>query len=377
MSRVDLDLTDDQELLRETTARFLEADCPLTNVRALADSPLGVDPGYLAKGAELGWFAMLVTEEDGGGSISEHGLLDAAVIAEERGRLLQPGPFVATNVVAAAIAAAGNEEQRAKVLPDLIAGTSPAAWAIATTGGSWEPGLAVRATPAGDGYRLDGATGVVQDAALAEWLLVTASGDAGLSQFLLPAGTAGVTVVPLESLDLTRRFGEVRFDGVEVTADALLGPAGGAAELVDRQLQIAAVLTTAESVGAMRHIFDVTLDYAKARTAFGRPIGSFQAIKHLLADTGMLLEMSTGTAAAAARAVAHGDADAADVASIAKAMVGDNGVTLSQNCFQVFGGIGYTWEHDQHLFLRRLATDAMLYGEPAWHRERICRIHGL
>jgi alkylation response protein AidB-like acyl-CoA dehydrogenase len=377
MSRVDLDLTDDQELLRETTARFLDADCPLPKVRSLADSATGVEPDYLAKGAELGWFAMLVSEEDGGGSISEHGLLDAAVIAEERGRGLQPGPFVPTNVVASAIAAAGNEDQRTKVLPDLIAGTGPAAWAIATAGGNWEPGLAVQATPAGSGFRLTGASGVVQDAHLAEWFLVTASGASGLSQFLLPAGTPGLTVVPLESLDLTRRFGEVRLDGVEVTADALLGPADGAADQVERQLQVAAVLTVAESVGAMRHIFDVTLDYAKARTAFGRPIGSFQAIKHLLADTGMMLEMATGTAAAAARSVAHGDADSAEVASIAKAMVGDYGVSLSQNCSQVFGGIGFTWEHDQHLFLRRLATDAMLYGEPAWHRERICRIHEL
>jgi alkylation response protein AidB-like acyl-CoA dehydrogenase len=140
---------------------------------------------------------------------------------------------------------------------------------------------------------------------------------------------------------------------------------------------VALVLTVSESVGAMNRIFEITLDYAKARTAFGRPIGSFQAIKHSLADTGLLLEMAQGMATAAARAVGDERPDAGEVASMAKSLVGDNGVALSQNCFQTFGGIGYTWEHDQHLFLRRLAMDALLYGEPAAHRERICQLHDL
>jgi alkylation response protein AidB-like acyl-CoA dehydrogenase len=196
-------------------------------------------------------------------------------------------------------------------------------------------------------------------------------------QLLVAADTPGVGVIRRDSLDLTRRFADVRFDGVEVPASAVVGPSGDGAALIDRELQIACVLTVAESVGAMDKIFGLALDYAKSRIAFGRPIGSFQAVKHLLADTSLELEMSKAIAFAAARAVGTGQPDGASVASMAKAFVGDCGIDVAQNCFQVFGGIGYTWEHDQHLFLRRLTTDAALYGDPAWHRERTCRLAGL
>ncbi|HEY2332679.1 MAG TPA: acyl-CoA dehydrogenase family protein [Acidimicrobiales bacterium] len=374
---MDLDLTDDQELLRETTARFIEADCDLVHVRALADSATGVDEGYLAKGAELGWFALLVSEELGGGSISGSGLRDAVVIAEERGRQLQPGPFVPANVVAFALSQAGNDEQQNKILPSLIDGSSVATWAIANATGAWEPGSGVQATPSGTGYVLNGRANLVQDAELADWILVVATSAEGLCQFLLPASAPGLTVNKLESLDLSRRFGEVVLDGVQADAGSAVGAPGQSADLIERELQVALVLTVSESVGAMNRIFEITLDYAKARTAFGRPIGSFQAIKHSLADTGLLLEMAQGMATAAARAVGDERPDAGEVASMAKSLVGDNGVALSQNCFQTFGGIGYTWEHDQHLFLRRLAMDALLYGEPAAHRERICQLHDL
>ena len=156
---------------------------------------------------------------------------------------------------------------------------------------------------------------------------------------------------------------------------------GGQAEdtsgLLDRQLAVACVLTVAESVGAMDRDFEMALQYAKDRIAFGRPIGSFQAIKHLLADTSLLLEMSKAAAVAAATNVGADDGYGLEAASIAKAFVGDSGIDLAQNCFQVFGGIGFTWEHDQHLYLRRLTTDAALFGDPVWHRERLCQLAGL
>jgi alkylation response protein AidB-like acyl-CoA dehydrogenase len=169
----------------------------------------------------------------------------------------------------------------------------------------------------------------------------------------------------------------VHFDDVELTEAELVGELDGAGALVDRQLDIAVVLTVAETVGAMNELFGVVVDYAKARTAFGRPIGSFQAVKHQLADASMLLEASNGVSVGAVRAVQKPTDDASEVASMAKAFVGDAGIDVAQTCWQVFGGIGYTWEHDNHLFLRRITTDAALYGQPAWHRERICTIHGL
>jgi alkylation response protein AidB-like acyl-CoA dehydrogenase len=208
-------------------------------------------------------------------------------------------------------------------------------------------------------------------------MLVTAAGDGGLSQFLVESGAPGVSVRALEGLDLTRHFCEVRFDDVAVPATALVGEAGGAATVVERQLQVAVALTVAEIVGAMDRDFEVTLEYAKARTAFGRPIGSFQAIKHLLADTSLALEMSKAMSVAAAKAVGEGKDDAAEIVSMAKAFVSDSAIDLAQNCFQVFGGIGYTWEHDQHLYLRRITTDAALYGDASWHRERVWEFFGL
>jgi alkylation response protein AidB-like acyl-CoA dehydrogenase len=235
----------------------------------------------------------------------------------------------------------------------------------------------VTAAERSGGFVLTGAKTMVHDGDIADWVLVTATTDAGVTQFLVTPDTPGVTARRLDGLDVTRSFSELRFDGAEVPASAVVGEPGGAAELVDRQLAIASVLLGAESVGAMDHDFSLAVEYSKARIAFGRPIGSFQAVKHLLADTSLMLEMSKAVVAEAARAVGAGRDDGAESASMAKAFVGDHCVELAHNCWQVFGGIGYTWEHDQHLYLRRLTTDAALYGDAAWHRERICRLAGL
>jgi alkylation response protein AidB-like acyl-CoA dehydrogenase len=374
---MDLDLSSDQELMRSTTARFIESACPLTTVRELGADRATEGIDYRRQAAELGWFAMLVPDEFGGGTVSGNGVADAAIVAEERGRGLQPGPFVATNAVVCALAIDGNDEQRTKVLPAIAAGEETATWALASSVGDWTLGAGANVTARGGGYVLTGASGFVQDADEADWILVTAAGDAGLTQFLVPAGTPGVEVKLLEGLDLTRRFCDVRFADVELPPSALVGAAGAAAGTVDRQLQVAVTLTVAEMVGAMDRDFEVALDYAKVRTAFGRPIGSFQAIKHLLADTSLALEMSKAMSVAAAKAVGEGNDDAAEVASMAKAFVSDSAIDLAQNCFQVFGGIGYTWEHDQHLYMRRLTTDAALYGDAAWHREHVWEIFGL
>jgi alkylation response protein AidB-like acyl-CoA dehydrogenase len=374
---MDLDLTDDQELLRETTARFIQDTCPLTTVRQIVEGGDGPGTDYTRQGAELGWFALLVPEDLGGGSVSGNGVLDATVVAEERGKFLQPGAFVATNVVAAALAANGTDDQKAKVLPAIIAGETVATWALADATGAFEPGKGVTARAAGSGFVLSGSKALVVDASQAEWILVAAATDGGLTQFLVATSTPGVRVEARQGLDLTRHFDQVRFDDAEVPASAVVGDVDGAADALERQFQLALVLSLAESVGAMDHLFQETLQYAKDRTAFGRPIGSFQAIKHSLADTSLNLEASKGLAVAAAKVVQAESEDAAEVVSMAKAFIGDCGVELAQNCFQVFGGIGFTWEHDNHLYLRRLTADASLYGEPAWHRERICQIHEL
>ena len=374
---MEFDLTDDQQLLIDTSARFVESKFPFATVRELAGS--GAEPGspYTEQAGELGWFAMLVSEDLGGGAVSANPVADCVLVASVRGRVLQPGSFVGTNVVAHALSTAGNADQRSKVLPQLISGAETATWAFSASGPDGSPTAGVRAVMRGDGWVLSGTKTLVQDADRANWILVTAQSDGGPLQFLIPAASAGVSAQPADSLDLTRRFGRIAFEEAELPASAVVGLAGGAAAMLERQVDLAAVLTAAESVGAMERDFEMALQYAKDRTAFGRPIGSFQAIKHLLANTSLLLEMSKAMVDAAARAVGTGASDASAVASMAKAFVADSGVELAQNCFQVFGGIGFTWEHDQHLYLRRLTTDAALYGDPTWHRERLCRLGGL
>jgi alkylation response protein AidB-like acyl-CoA dehydrogenase len=374
---VELVLDDDQALLRETTAKFIDATCPLTVVRTLAESSDGVDTAYLRQGAELGWFAMLAPEENGGGSVSGEGLRDLAVIAEERGRGLQPGAFIPMNVVAAALARSGSAALQADVLPSLVAGEAVATWAIADPSGGWKPGAAVQADRDGAGWVLSGRAGLVQDGGIARWFLVTAHGSDGLTQFLVPAATEGVGVKVLASHDITQRFAVVTFTDVHLDDTTVVGTPGGADDDVEHQFQIALVLSVAETIGAMDVLFEMARQYAVDRVAFGRPIGSFQAVKHQLADMSMWLEAGKAISVTATRAVQTGADDAGEIASMAKAWVGDTGIDIAQGCFQVFAGIGYTWEHDSHLFLRRLTMNSLLFGQPDWHRERICRIHGL
>jgi alkylation response protein AidB-like acyl-CoA dehydrogenase len=371
---VDVGLTSEQELLVAASTRFIEDTYPLATVRSRLDQD---DPGadYCRRAADLGWYAMLVPEAFGGGSVSGNGLADAALIGYTRGAALQPQAFVATNVVAFALATGGTQDHQTQVLPGIVSGAEAAAWAVTPRRGPFSPETGVAAEKRNGSFVLSGSKMLVQDAHSADWLLVTASSVSGPTQFLVPRSTPGVTVEAREALDLTRRFDDVVFDQVEVPASMLVGVAGDHA-LVDRQLQLAAVLTTAETVGAMDRDFEMAVQYAKDRIAFGRPIGSFQAVKHLLADTSLMLEMSKSLTWSAARS-AEDTIHFGEMASAAKAFVGDSGIDLTQNCFQVFAGIGFTWEHDQHLYLRRIATDRALYGDPSWHRERICRITGL
>ncbi len=361
-------------MLVEASTTFIEKTYPLSRVRERADRPAdgstGLDAAYLEAAANLGWFGLLVDEARGGGSASGNGLLDAAAIAAERGAALQPGPIIATTVVAHALADAGPAHET--LLADLVAGRASAAW-IAGAGAEAAPGAdEVRALPDGDGYRLDGTVRPVVDAVGCDHWLVTARASDGLVQFLVDPGAPGVEVAALESLDLTRRSTAVVLRGVRVDrAGVLAVPGPAVAAQVERQALSAAVLLAAESVGAMHQEFTLALEYAKTRIAFGRPIGSFQAVKHQLADLSLALEMAKGLVAAAATSLGAGQADGGELAHAAKVFVAERGIDLAHGCFQILGGIGYTWEHDHHLFMRRLAADAVAFGSADWHRRRL------
>jgi alkylation response protein AidB-like acyl-CoA dehydrogenase len=371
---IQLDLTEDQALFHETTARFIETELPRARTRAWHERETGFDPSWLARSAELGWFSLLVPEADGGGSVSGNPLADAALVAEELGRQVQPGPFVPMNVALAVIARHGSDERRATLLPAALAGQEVVAWAAADERGAWDLGAGVTITPADDEFRVSGRRGQVQEAGQADWLLVAATLDAEPVQVLVPRTAAGVTLEPLATLDLARRMADVHLDGVAVPADALVG---GGPEALERMHRQAAVLAAVETVGAMDALFTMTVAYAKERVAFGRPIGSFQALKHLMADLALSLEAAKAAATAAVESVGRERDDAAEVAGMAAAAVGEAGNELAQQCLQIHGGIGYTWEHDLHLLMRRIQTNSVLYGTPTWHREQVCRFHGL
>jgi alkylation response protein AidB-like acyl-CoA dehydrogenase len=366
--------SEEEQLLRSTASRFVESEHPREVVREVLATSSGIPDGYNRQIGALGWLSFLVPEP-GQPGIADQGVTFSAIVAEERGRGLQPGSFVPASVVIGALCRSGSDEQREKVLPALASGEQVATWAVTDTTGAFTPDRTLTATVEGDEIVISGAA-LVQDAALADWFLLTAGGPAGPTQVLVPRSDV-TSVEPRESLDVTLRFSVVRFDGLRVPDTSLVGPAGGAADDIQWQLNLAATLATAEMVGAMDALFELTRQYALDRFAFGRPIGSFQAVKHQLADLSMNLEATQAVSASAVEAVEAGRDDAGEVASIAKAWAGDVGAEMAQGCMQIFGGISQTWEHDCHLFLRRITMNGLLYGGAEWHRERICQIHGL
>ena len=368
-------LTSEQTMLEEATERFIAENCPLEEVRRLIDAPTGTPADYFDKTAPLGWYGLLVPENLGGGAVSRSPLSDAVVVAKRRGASLQPGAFVPQNVVAFALGAEKPDSDLAMITQRLVEGRATASWAIGDSIGHRMPGGAVRAEARGPDHVLDGVAGLVQDADRVDWLLVAAPTAEGPRQFLVPTNAPGVVVTPLEALDVTKRFSSVRLDGVSVEGARVVGDPIDTAARIEAQLQRAVILQVAESVGAMDALFERTCAYSKDRIAFGRPIGSFQAIKHVLADLSLLLEGTHAALAGAIEAVEEASDDAPSIVSMLKAYAGDAGVEIAQGCLQIHGGIGFTWEHDLHLYLRRLTSDAALFGDPIWHRERLGSMH--
>ncbi len=372
---MELTLTDDQDFFRQTTTRFLSNECPLTQVRALAASPTGSTTDYWRQGAELGWTSLLVPESEGGGSISGAGVVDLTIVADAFGRSVAPGPLVPTNVVAYALASSGSDQQRGEVLSGLLAGDAVATWCGAELAlDRHARGAGPVAEAVDGGFVLTGGSPVVEAAGEADHLLVTAHSGEGLVQLLVPATAAGVSITPLRSLDAVRRFARVDLKRVRVPTTSQVGTTDSTAATVERQLQLALVMQTAEMVGAAERTFDFTVEWAFDRYSFGRPLASYQELKHRFADMKMWLEASHALAAALAREVQHESPSAVETASVAKAYLGEYLAELMQDCVQIHGGIGLTSDHDLHLYLRRVTIDRLLHGSPADHRQRIASV---
>ena len=371
---MDFAFGDEQDLLRDTTRRFLDDRQSLEHVRRVIEAENVFDPDVWRRGAELGWTAMLVPVAYGGGAVTHQPLVDLTVLAEELGRVLYPGPFLPTNVVADAVTRFGSDEARAGLLPGLASGDLVAAWCPGDRpSDATDPG-AVRAQSEGETVRLDGVTRYVHGAA------VRGSPPRHCERRRGHRARTGPTVRLTASacarcggLDLTRRIAEISFDNVTVPSSARLARSAPS-EILERTLAVAAVLQAAEAVGAADHVVATTLEYAKHRVQFGRPIGSFQAIKHRLADLHITLEAMRAATHYAALALGDGFDDAAEAVAVAGSYVGDAYLRVCGEAVQLHGGIGFTWEHDLHLFVRRATVDRVLYGDPSWHRERLCAI---
>jgi len=359
-------------LFASTTQAFLSKEAPLGRVRELHAAGVSFDPAWWRRAAELGWTGLLVPEELGGGSVSESGFADLAMVAEQLGKTVAPGPLYPVSVVLAGLVDCAERQSHAPTIESLMSGDTVASWAVCEPGRGWAPlDPSVTATETDAGFRIQGTKDRVEAAAQSALLLVVARCGAEARQFLVPTDAPGVRIEAQQSIDMVKQYARVHFDGVLVERSAAVGSAAETIALIDRQSQIAQVLQCAEVVGILQTVFDFTVQWALDRHTFGRPLASYQALKHAFADMKMWLEACRATAAAAVADVAARSPAAGVSASVAKSYVGEMAGRIVQGCVQMHGGIGVTWEHDLHLYLRRVALYRAMFGTPEEHNLRV------
>jgi alkylation response protein AidB-like acyl-CoA dehydrogenase len=375
-------LDEEQEQLRATARAFLAQASSSPQVRAAMDSELGWDPAVWRRVAgELGWTAVIVPEAYGGLGL---GQVEMAVLMEEMGAALLCAPFFSTVCLAAnALVAGGSEAQKRELLARIAAGEVTATVAWTEANGRWDAeAVAAVARREGAGFVLSGRKAFVVDGHSADLLLVAArregtSGEDGVSLFALPGDAAGLERRAVGTMDRTRRLAEVALDGVHAPASALLGEEGRGWPILRKTLSLAAVALAAEQTGGAQRCLDMAVDYAKQRVQFGRPIGSFQAIKHKCANMLVQVESARSAAYFAACTAAEDGEELPLAASLAKAYCSDAYFRCAAENVQIHGGIGFTWEHDAHLYLKRAKSSETLLGDASHHRELVARGIGL
>jgi alkylation response protein AidB-like acyl-CoA dehydrogenase len=376
---MDIGFTEEQELLRASARRFLENECPSAFVRQRMAEPEAMTEVFWQKLAEQGWFGILYPEEAGGSGL---GLVDMAVLMEEMGRAVMPGPFFSTVLLgSAAILEAGSQYQRQEWLPRIAAGAAKVSLAWTEANARWDAGgIVATGRETAGGFVLSGTKLFVPDAHLSDALVVavrTRDGSTmedGISLFLVPEGAAGLAVTLLPTMDETRKLCEVRLDSVVVPAAALLGDMHGGWPALARVLDRATVALCAEMCGGSQQVLDMTTAYAKIRIAFGNPIGSYQGVKHRAADMLVDVENAKSLTYYAAWAIDEGLAEAPLAVSMAKAYASDAYRKVAGAGIQLHGGIGFTWEHDLQLYFKRAKASEVAFGDATWHRERVARM---
>ena len=373
-------LSEDQELLQQTARDFLTAACSPAVVRQAAENPAGAADGFETKLAEMGWTGLLVPSAHGGLGL---GMLDTAVLLTELGRHAAPGGFLFSAVLAtAAIVWAADRAQKKRWLPKLATGESSATIALFEEEGRLDPAeVRCQARRKGSRYRLRGRKLFVPYAATVDWLIVAArssgkDGAWGVTLLLLDRRAPGVTIEPLESFDRTRRVYEVTLRDAEVPASDVLGKPGAAWPTIARLLDLGALALAADGLGGSERVLDMAVEYSKTREQFGRPIGSFQAVKHIAAEMVAEIEPARSLLWYAAHAQDALPREASRAASMAKASLSDIYSRSANRAVQVHGGIGFTWEHDIHFWFKRAKWNELAFGDPAFHRERVATLGG-
>jgi len=335
-------LSETQEALKKSAREFLNAECPMATVRKIAETPTAFDAGLWSKIAAQGWTGLLIPEEyDGHGM----GMVEMAVILEEMGRALLPGPFLSTTLLAGTIIErAGSPEQKKKYLTAIASGQSKAT-------------LAERHL-------------FVPDAGVADFIICAAPLNGEFTLFITDAFKATHT----PALDITRPLYEVAISDAQIPDDNVIARGTQAREVLDTALDIAAAGLTAEMTGGMQRLLEITVAYAKTRKQFGRPIGQFQAVQHLCADMLLLTESSRSAAYYACYAVNERLKEAPEAVSIAKSYVSDAYREVGNRAIQVHGGMGFLWENDCHLYYRRAKASELAFGDAIHHRARLAKL---
>jgi len=376
---MDIGFTEEQELLRASARRFLENECPSAFVRQRMAEPEAMTEVFWQKLAEQGWFGILYPEEAGGSGL---GLVDIALLMEEMGRAVMPGPFFSTVLLGgAAILEAGSQGQQQEWLPRIAAGAAKVSLAWTEPNARWDAtGIMATGREMAAEFALSGTKLFVPDAHLSDALVVavrTRDGSTmedGVSLFLVPKDTPGLAVTLLPTIDETRKLCEVRLDNVALTPAALLGDKHSGWPALARVLDRATVALCAEMCGGAQRVLDMTTAYAKIRIAFGKPIGSYQAVKHRAADMLVDVENAKSLTYYAAWAIDEGLAEAPLAVSMAKAYASDACRKVAGAGIQLHGGIGFTWEHDLQLYFKRAKACEVAFGDATWHRERVARM---
>jgi alkylation response protein AidB-like acyl-CoA dehydrogenase len=367
-------LSETQQAIKDAAREFLSKEAPIADVRRLIDTETAFDRGLWRKCAEQGYLGMIFGEQYGGVAL---GPVEMAALLEEMGRALLPGPFISTVLMAGTVLdTAGSETQKQTHLAPLCRGEAQATVALLERSASWDHrDVRLEANAAGDGYDLHGEKLFVSDAGVADFMIVAArlSTSSELALLIVPSDSSGVRRNVTPGVDLTRRLYQVTFENVHVPPDRVLARADRAMAALDRALDVTAAGLAAEMVGGMQQLLDLTVAYAKTRSQFGRPIGSFQAVQHRCVDILALLEGSRSAAYYAAWALSRNDPDASRAVSVAKAYASDAFREAGNLSIQVQGGMGFTWENDAHLYYRRAKGAELMCGDASFHRTRIAR----